>query len=157
MPADWTKGVFIRIPKKGALSDCNNWRGITLLSAQSKILAMIILTRISDALDAGMRKEEAGFWRERRCTDQIFTQRNTIEQCTEWQRQLYINFVDFEKAFDGIHRDSLWCILRAYGIPPLHHHNLQKLLPQPHLQCGKPKLPSQDRHVSRMCHVCSPF
>ncbi|KAJ8370368.1 hypothetical protein SKAU_G00103960 [Synaphobranchus kaupii] len=39
------------------------------------------------------------------------------EQCTEWQRQLYINFVDFEKAFDSIHRDSLWRILRLYGIP----------------------------------------
>ena len=43
--------------------------------------------------------------------------RNIIEQCTEWQRQLYINFVDFEKAFDSIHRESLWRILRAYGIP----------------------------------------
>ena len=31
-------GVFIRIPKKGALSDCNNWRGITLLSVPSKFL-----------------------------------------------------------------------------------------------------------------------
>ena len=31
--------------------------------------------------------------------------------------QLYINFVDFEKAFDRIHRDSLWHIVRAYGIP----------------------------------------
>ena len=40
-----------------------------------------------------------------------------IEQFTEWQRQLYINFVDFEKAFDSIHRDSLRRILRAYGIP----------------------------------------
>ena len=28
-----------------------------------------------------------------------------------------INSVDFEKAFDSIHRDSLWRILRAYGIP----------------------------------------
>ncbi|PIK55536.1 hypothetical protein BSL78_07570 [Apostichopus japonicus] len=31
--------------------------------------------------------------------------------------KLYINFVDFEKAFDSIHRDSLWRILRKYGIP----------------------------------------
>ena len=29
--------------------------------------------------------------------------RNIIEQCTEWQRQLYINYVDFEKAFESIH------------------------------------------------------
>ena len=43
--------------------------------------------------------------------------RHIIEQCTEWQRQLIINFIDFEKAFDSIHRESLWKILRYYGIP----------------------------------------
>ena len=64
-----------------------------------------------------MRKEQAGFRKEWRCRDQIFTLQNIIEQCTEWQRQLYINFVDFDKAFDSIYRDSLWRILRAYGIP----------------------------------------
>ena len=42
-PADRTKGVIIRIPKKGALSDCNNWCGTTLLSIPSKILANIII------------------------------------------------------------------------------------------------------------------
>ena len=30
---------------------------------------------------------------------------------------MHIKFVDFEKAFDSIHRDSLWRILRAHGIP----------------------------------------
>ena len=39
------------------------------------------------------------------------------EQCTEWQRQLCINFVDFQKAFDSVHRESLWRILQAYGMP----------------------------------------
>ena len=43
------------------------------------------------------KKKKTGPGRE--CKDQIFTQRNIIEQCTEWQRHLYINFVDFEKAF----------------------------------------------------------
>ena len=44
--------------------------------------------------------------------------RNIIEQCTEWQQELYINnFVDFQKAVDSIHRESLWKILRSYGIP----------------------------------------
>ena len=107
MLADWTKGVITRIPQRGALSDCNNWRGITLLSVPSKILAKIIIKRISDAVDAGIRKEQAGFRKEQGCTDQIFTLHNIIEQCTEWQKQLYINVVDFEKTFDSIHRDSL--------------------------------------------------
>lgn len=39
LPDDWTEGVIIKIPKSGALNNCNNWRGITLLSVPSKILA----------------------------------------------------------------------------------------------------------------------
>ena len=68
-------------------------------------------------MDGKLREEQAGFRQGRGCIDQIFTLRNIIEQCTEWQRELYINFVDFEKAFDSIHRNSLWKILRYYGIP----------------------------------------
>ena len=117
IPDDWSKGSIIKIPKKGALNNCNNWRGITLLSIPSKILAKIIINRISTATDEYLREEQAGFRKGRGCTDQIFVLRNIIEQCTEWQRQLYINFVDFQKAFDSIHRESLWKILRSYGIP----------------------------------------
>ena len=94
----WTEGVIVKIPKKGALSNCNNWREITLLSAPSKILAKLIIKRISEAVDQQLRQEQAGFRKGRGCIDQIFTLRNIIEQCTEWQRQWYINYVDFEKA-----------------------------------------------------------
>ena len=107
----------MKIPKKGALKNCNNWRGIILLSVPSKILAKLIIRRISEAVDQRLRQEQAGLRKGRGCTDQIFTLHNIIEQCTEWQRQLYINYVNFEKAFDSIHRECLWRILRAYGIP----------------------------------------
>ncbi|XP_073671663.1 uncharacterized protein [Paramisgurnus dabryanus] len=117
VPEEWTKGVIIKIPKKGNLSDCNNWRGITLLSIPSKILAKVIISRLSSAVDSTLRKEQAGFRKGRSCTEQIFALRNIIEQSAELQRQLYVNFIDFEKAFDSVHRDSLWHILRAYGIP----------------------------------------
>ena len=30
---------------------------------------------------------------------------------------MYTHFVDFEKAFDSVHRESLWNIMRSYGIP----------------------------------------
>jgi len=45
------------------------------------------------------------------------TLRNIIEQCHKWQKPLHINYIDFKKAFDSIHRDSLWKILELYGIP----------------------------------------
>ena len=33
------------------------------------------------------------------------------------QSSLYINFIDFEKAFDSISREVLWRLLRHYGMP----------------------------------------
>jgi hypothetical protein len=35
IPEEW-EGLIINIPKKGDLSNCNNWRGITLLSTPAK-------------------------------------------------------------------------------------------------------------------------
>ena len=32
-------------------------------------------------------------------------------------RGISVNFLDFEKGFDSVHRTSLWKILRQYGIP----------------------------------------
>jgi uncharacterized membrane protein YhdT len=43
--------------------------------------------------------------------------RTIIEESTERQLNLVINFVDFQKAFDSLHRPSLWKILSMYGIP----------------------------------------
>jgi len=51
------------------------------------------------------------------CTEQVFTLRNIIEQSLEHQQDLIINFIDFKKAFDSVHRPSLWKILKHYGIP----------------------------------------
>ena len=30
---------------------------------------------------------------------------------------MYVHLVDFEKAFDSVHRESLWLIMQSYGIP----------------------------------------
>ena len=51
IPDTWKRGTIIRLPKKGNLSECNNWRGITLLSITSKAYSRIILQRITTAVD----------------------------------------------------------------------------------------------------------
>ena len=43
IPKQWSQGSLVKIPKKGALSNCNNWHGITLLFIPSKVLAQIIV------------------------------------------------------------------------------------------------------------------
>ena len=77
----------------------------------------ILKNRIYVGIDAQLRKEQAGFRRGRGTTEQIFILRNIVEQAVEWNSTIYMNFVDFEKAFDSVHQDSLWKIMKAYGIP----------------------------------------
>ena len=52
----------------------------------------------------------------RACADQTFILRRIIEESVEQQRAVIVNFVDFEKAFDSVFRESLWGILGEYGI-----------------------------------------
>lgn len=40
-----------------------------------------------------------------------------MKQCIEWNSSLYINFVDYEKAFDILDKESLWGLMRQYPIP----------------------------------------
>ena len=104
-------------PKKGDLSQCSNYRGISLLSVPGKIFNRVILNRLKNAVDTKLRDNQAGFRRNRSCTDQIATLRIILEQSLEWRSSLYVNFIDYEKAFDSVDRTSLWKLLRHYGVP----------------------------------------
>ena len=107
----------MKIPKKGDRAVCDNYRGITLLSVPSKVFSRAVIQRIQEGVENQLREEQAGFRKGRSTTEQLFTLRNIIEQCTEWNAALFVNYVDFEKAFDSIHRESLWSIMAYYGIP----------------------------------------
>ena len=117
VPEEWRKGMIVKLPKKESLSNCNNWRGITLLSIPGKVLSIILLNRLKYSTDLKLREQQAGFRSNRSCSEQVFMLRNIIEQCTEFQQPILLNFVDFKKAFDSIHRESLWKIAALYGIP----------------------------------------
>ena len=49
--------------------------------------------------------------------DQIFVLHHIVEQCQEWRKSLVLIFVDFRRAFDSIHRPSMWKLPKIYGIP----------------------------------------
>ena len=117
VPEQWKEGLIIKIPKKGNLNECDNYRGIMLLSMPGKVLNRVLLERMKDAVDLTLRDNQAGFRKNRSCADQIASLRKIIEQSLEWNSPLYINFIDFEKAFDSVDRHTLWRLMKHYGIP----------------------------------------
>jgi hypothetical protein len=117
MPQDWNIGHLIKLPKKGNLKECKHYRGIALLSVVVKVLNRILLTRLLKAVDEKLREQQTGFRKDRSCTDQIVALRIIIEQSLEWNTSLFLNFVDFDKAFDSLDREVLWNLMAHYGIP----------------------------------------
>lgn len=117
VPTEWKTGKIIKLPKKGNLTQCTNWRGITLLNTVNKVLSTVLYDRLSSVLDSTLRREQAGFRPGRSCTDHINTLRIIVEQSNEWQSPLHLLFVDFERAFDSLDRNMMWNVLASYGVP----------------------------------------
>ena len=108
----WKKGLIVKMFKKGDLSDCNNWRGVTLLPVISKISSRMMLERIKIGIEKKLRKEQARFRPKRSPTEQIFILRDILEQANEWRAGLYIHFVRcIEKAY-GTSREAMGYLVR---------------------------------------------
>jgi hypothetical protein len=117
IPNDWKQGLIIKLPKKGDLTECSNWRGITLLNVIGKILAIIIHNRLKEELEPKMRPEQARFRSNKACTDHINTLRIIVEQSVEFRSPLQLVFIDFQQAFDTLARNAIWQALKKKGVP----------------------------------------
>lgn len=116
-PVEWKSGIIVKLPRKGNLSECSNWRGICVLPVIAKIIAKIILERVKNVIEDSLNNEQAGFRAGRSCADHINTLRIIIEQSVEYKSPLYLLFIDFEKAFDKLNRIYIWRSLRRRGVP----------------------------------------
>ena len=47
LPEEWKESIIVPIHKKGDKTDCNNYRGISLLPTVYKILSNILLSRLT--------------------------------------------------------------------------------------------------------------
>jgi hypothetical protein len=72
LPGQWKESIIVPLHKKGDKIDCNNYRGISLLSTSYKILSNILLSRLGPYIDEIIGDHQCGFQCNRSSTDQIF-------------------------------------------------------------------------------------
>ena len=70
-PQDWTRSVFIPIPKKGNAKECSNYRTITLISHANKVMLKILQARLQQYMNCKLPDVQAGFRKGRGTKDQI--------------------------------------------------------------------------------------
>ena len=120
IPIQWTKSHIILIHKKGDKENIENYRPISLMSNVYKILAKIILDRMSPMLDEQQPVEQAGFRRGFSTIDHIHTVKQILEKYNEYNKRVYIAFVDYTKAFDSLNHKYIWDTLEKQGIPTIY-------------------------------------
>ena len=117
MVREWSMTILIKLYKnKGDRKICDNYRGIALLNITSKIFSRIILNRIQELIDHQLLETQFGFRSDRSTIDQIFTLKMTMEKRREFNKPLFMCFIDITKAYDSVNREPLWKVCLSYGI-----------------------------------------
>ena len=89
---------------------------ISLISHASKILLKIINNHIQSKADMVLSKTQFGFRKGCGTREAIGVMRVICERSLEHGRDVFICFVDFEKAFDRIDWVMMLKILRKVGV-----------------------------------------
>ena len=97
-PQEWLKGIIVPIPKKGDLTDANNYRGITIMSVFAKLVSIILNNRLVKFAENSSQFNDFqyGFREKRSTTDCIFILHNMIKCTLDKKKKLYCTFVDFQ-------------------------------------------------------------
>ena len=117
VPQQWVDAILVPVPKKGELSLCDNWRGISLLDVVGKVAAKVVQGRLQDLVERVMPESQCGFRKGRGCTDMIYTVRQLVEKSWEHQSKIWFVFIDLKKAYDSVPREALWMALEKLGVP----------------------------------------
>ena len=114
IPDQWRTGITIPIFKKGSKKNTSNYRGISLLCSMSKLLTKIISEKLSQTIKTS--EEQQGFRRNRSTVDAIFVLRQLVEKAIEFDRPLFLCFVDLKQAFDRVQLNHVVNILKHQEI-----------------------------------------
>ena len=79
VPEQWRISNIIPVPKKGDLTDTNNYRGISLTSLVAKMLNRMILYRIKSEIEKVLRDNQNGFQEGHSINSHILTLQRILE------------------------------------------------------------------------------
>ena len=117
VPKDWQRGIIVPLYKgKGDRGECKNYRGISLLSIPGKVYGRILIERVRMMTEGKIGEEQCGFRNGRGCIDQVYTLKQLSEKYVGKRKDLYVAYMDLEKAYDRIDREAMWSVLSMYGI-----------------------------------------
>ena len=94
---NWKRSVFIPIPKKGNAKECSNYHTVALITHASKVMLKILQARLQQYMNCELPDVQAGFRKGRGTRDQIANICWVIEKAIEFQKNIYLCFIEYAK------------------------------------------------------------
>ena len=115
-PSDSVEITMITIPKKARPTKCSEYRTISLTSHASKIAMKALTRRLTSKAAQYIGKDQFGFRSGCGTREAIGVMRVMREKVIEHDQEMFVCFVDFEKAFDRVQWRKLFNILKAINV-----------------------------------------
>ena len=117
-PQDWKRSAFIPTPKKENAKECSDCHTIAVISHASKVILKILQDRLQQHVNRELPDVQAGFRKGRGARDQIANICWIIKKAREFQKNIYLCFTDYAKAFDCVDHHKLENFSRDGNIRP---------------------------------------
>ena len=113
------RGIITLIPKAdGNLKELSNWRPISLLNIDYKILTKALAKRIEKYLPKLINSHQTGFVKGRYIGQNIRLLSDIMEYLDAKKTSGLLLFIDFEKAFDSLEWEFMNKALNAFNFGP---------------------------------------
>ena len=116
IPKEMLQSIFIVLPKKQGATECEQHPTISLMSHMTKILLRIIMKRIRNKVYTEIADNQCGFIEGKGTANAIYILRQIIERTLKVNKDLYVCFIDYTKAFDRVRHEEIITILQQLNI-----------------------------------------
>ena len=115
LPASFGRSRIILLYRKGDRSQLANWRPISLMNTDEKILTKILTSRLQMHLPSIISPAQTGFVRNRSIFDNIWSLEHALEAGLLHNHTDFLAFLDQEKVYNRMDHEYLFEILTATG------------------------------------------